>query len=359
MLMINSLPQDAEMVILESIMPTKLLRRKRIRNSFIRCFAIPLISPQRRSGINHINIRLRMHSQTYFSNLRWRPNTSNSKTKSILVCADSEGSLTYWHVTSGKMIHRIIEEDNQILAMDYSADGSYIATGGKDYKIRIYDENTKSVIHTYDPGSWQMPGHTNRIFCLKFLPQDAPYMLMSAGWDGSLHIWDTRQEKHVGSIFGVAASGDSVDYKKGIVLTGSYRNKDQVQLWDFASRQLISTINWTESNSLNELAYVYCVQFSKYADELVASGCSGLNEMRVFDRLYFNKSVGVVQEMKKGCYTLDWANNSNRLVFGGGDSNLQLVEMISNKVPAPAAQENILFSFRQQSHACSLNIYCQ
>ena len=161
-----------------------------------------------------------------------------------------------------------------------------------------------------------------------------PNILLSAGWDGSLHIWDLRMEKHAGSIFGVAASGDAIDYKKGIILTGSYRNKDQVQLWDFGSKALMSVINWTESASLNELAYVYCVQFSKFSDELVAAGCSGLNEMRVFDRVYFNKSIGAVQEMKKGCYTVDWANNSNKIVMGGGDCNLQLHEVTNQKIHA-------------------------
>ncbi len=46
------------------------------------------------------------------TSLRWRPHITGSKTKNILVASNADGGLTYWHVTSGKMLHKITEENN-------------------------------------------------------------------------------------------------------------------------------------------------------------------------------------------------------------------------------------------------------
>jgi WD40 repeat protein len=46
---------------------------------------------------------------------------------------------------TGKQIFETFEEDNYILSVDYKADGSAFATGGKSNIIKIYDEETKKV----------------------------------------------------------------------------------------------------------------------------------------------------------------------------------------------------------------------
>jgi len=40
-------------------------------------------------------------------------------------------------------------------------------------------------------GPQSAPGHSNRIFCVKFHPND-PNVLLSGGWDTTIQIWDTR-----------------------------------------------------------------------------------------------------------------------------------------------------------------------
>ena len=59
---------------------------------------------------------------------------------------------------------------------------------------------------------------------MKFIDENT---LISGGWDNNICIWDRRQGKGVGSIFGANISGDSLDINsKGEILAGSYRNKD-------------------------------------------------------------------------------------------------------------------------------------
>lgn len=104
-------------------------------------------------------------------------------------------------------------------------------------------------------GIWQYPGHSNRIFSVKFSPLD-PNMLVSAGWDNTLYFWDIRDSKSFGSIYGPSVSGDSLDIKGKMILTGSWRSKEQLELWDFQSRKKISDIHWDKGYS-PERAMVY------------------------------------------------------------------------------------------------------
>lgn len=75
------------------------------------------------------------------------------------------------------------------------------------------------------PADWNQPGHSNRIFAVKFLRND-PNMMISGGWDSNVHMWDLREGKSVMGFHGPNISGDSLDIHDGKILTGSYRNKE-------------------------------------------------------------------------------------------------------------------------------------
>lgn len=50
---------------------------------------------------------------------------------------DSNGSVEHWHITSGKCLHAIHNESNQLYALDYRQDGAVFATAGKDCAVRL------------------------------------------------------------------------------------------------------------------------------------------------------------------------------------------------------------------------------
>lgn len=89
------------------------------------------------------------------------------------------------------MLHTIRDDPtNHLYALDYQHDGLAFATAGKDTIIRLYDESTKSIISEFRGGG-SHPGHSNRVFALKF-SKDDPNLLVSGGWDNTLIMWDIR-----------------------------------------------------------------------------------------------------------------------------------------------------------------------
>jgi COMPASS component SWD3 len=120
--------------------------------------------------------------------LRWRPANESigATSSSTILAASGSGTLFQFLAKTGKNIFEKKEEDNYIFALDYNAKGTLFATAGKDCVIRVYDEETKSVKHHLEGVSWHKPGHNNRLFGLRFSPDD-PNVLLSGGWDQNVN----------------------------------------------------------------------------------------------------------------------------------------------------------------------------
>lgn len=52
----------------------------------------------------------------------------------------SDGTVNHWHVTSKKLIHSIIEPDNEVSTIDHQQIGNLFCTAGRDGSVRVYDE---------------------------------------------------------------------------------------------------------------------------------------------------------------------------------------------------------------------------
>ena len=134
---------------------------------------------------------------------------------------NAEGSLLHFHTTSGRLLHKIYDPENQLLTADYKSDGLKFLTGGEDGKVRVYDESTRQLSHTLEGGAGGLPGHMNRVFCAKFVQED-PNLIVSGGWDKNVKVWDLRTSQCVRSIIGPYIAGDSIDVHDGFILTGSH-----------------------------------------------------------------------------------------------------------------------------------------
>jgi WD40 repeat protein len=69
--------------------------------------------------------------------------------------------------------------------LDFSPDGKNFAVAGLDCHVYVYDEHTRTIVTTMRVGGKNLPGHSNRIFCVKYHLQD-PNILLSGGWDRTI-----------------------------------------------------------------------------------------------------------------------------------------------------------------------------
>ena len=95
-------------------------------------------------------------------------------------------------------------------------------------------------------------GHSNRIFCVKFDPND-PNFLASGGWDNTIQIYDIRKRGPVAHMYGPHVCGDAIDFKNDgtTLLTGSYRQTDVLELWDLRNFKKFKTYHWDGPKNLD------------------------------------------------------------------------------------------------------------
>lgn len=261
--------------------------------------------------------------------LRWRPSSAGS-TQNVLLAANADGTVCHWHVTSRKIMHTITEADNQVYALDYAPDGASFATAGKDYAVRVYDENTRQETAKLASGWIGAPsaGHSNRIFSLKFVP-DEPNLLASAGWDNTIQLWDLRQGSPVSSMFGPHVCGDAIDISGHELVSGSWRPTKQLQIWDVRKCELLHDVPFRHAllEAQGEACNVYAAQFSKPSSgrSLIAAGGSGSNELKLFER----ESMQPIGRMRlpRGVYGVDLSHDGTLAAVAGGDCKVRALRV--------------------------------
>ena len=270
-----------------------------------------------------------MRASTYpVTCIRWKPHQEN-KPKNILMSVTADGKITHWHTSSGKALHIMEETDNAIMCMDYSLDGASFATAGNDKLVRLYDDNTKTLLSVMRPGSFSQPGHSNRIFCVNFHKENYN-LLASGGWDNTIQFYDIRQGTIFNSVYGPHICGDAIDMKGDYLLTGSWSVKDQLQIWDLRTFKVVQNISW-EQDKLFFPTYVYSAQFSKrynYKNNLFAIGGSNNPIMRVFENETKEKlPQATTVNLKTSCYSVDFSNAGDLLAFGCGDGAIRILSV--------------------------------
>ncbi|CAD7933904.1 unnamed protein product [Amoebophrya sp. A25] len=144
--------------------------------------------------------------------------------------------------------------------------------GGTDRKVVIYDAKTlqetcclKKSLYLADSFA-----HSNRISAAKFFPDCDGQIYVTGSWDNSVGVWDCRsgkRERFVEESLMLVGSGpEALDVDRNMILTGSYRTRNAVQLFDFGTCKLV------ESIQLNEDMLPYTCQFSRDSKRIFVGG---------------------------------------------------------------------------------------
>lgn len=252
--------------------------------------------------------------------IRFIPNESQDLYS--LAATYSTGYVRFWYITS-KQLGREVKEDVELFCCDFNCDFSKLAMGGDDYKIRVFDVETMTCKSLLSRGESfeKMDGHASRVFSVKYHPNNEN-VLLSAGWDNTVQIWDDREGHAVRRIFGAHVCGDALDMDPVYyhVLTGSWRRDDSLQVWDFDSGRLIKNVPIQNSNSTEkQVCHLYCAKWA--GKDFIACGGSDVNTMKIIEKSSI-QTVAAMDGLSRGCYTLDYAeiNNTHHITCASGNN---------------------------------------
>ena len=247
------------------------------------------------------------------------------------MCAGVDGTITYWNALTGKLLAAIKPEKrySDLLCLDYSKDATRLAAAGRRKAIKIFDDEKHTLITKLRPKGQQRPGHSNRIFSVRF--DETGKLLVSGSWDLTVKVWDVNSGTVVQSIYGPEINGDAVDVyaEKDLIVTGSHRSKEALQLWSLSTGKLIESIEWDPLRR-DDSSLLFSAQFQRPGYRAIAACGSGRNEVRIFERQPdqpFAFTCGVV-DLPAACSSVDFSSKDDLIAVGCCDGVCSLFQRV-------------------------------
>ncbi|BFZ63944.1 cross-pathway control WD-repeat protein cpc2 [Saitoella coloradoensis] len=251
----------------------------------------------------------------------------NSFVSDVVISSDGQYALSaswdktlrLWDLNTGLTTKRFVGHTSDVLSVSFSADNRQIVSGSRDRTIKLWNTlgDCKYTI--------QDQGHTEWVSCVRFSPNPGNPVIVSAGWDKIVKVWDLTKFKlrtnhigHTGYINTVTVSPDGS-------LCASGGKDGTTMLWDLNdSKHLYSLDAGDEINAL---------VFSPNRYWLCAATASSI---KIFDL----ESKSIVDELKPEfigvgkksrepqCLSLAWSADGSTLFAGYSDAKIRVYSVV-------------------------------
>ncbi|KAI9368628.1 WD40-repeat-containing domain protein [Aspergillus egyptiacus] len=105
-------------------------------------------------------------------------------------------SLRLWELSSGQTTRTFVGHTNDVLSVSFSADNRQIVSGSRDRTIKLWNTLGDCKFTITDKG------HTEWVSCVRFSPNPQNPVIVSAGWDKLVKVWELAscrlQTDHIG-----------------------------------------------------------------------------------------------------------------------------------------------------------------
>ena len=143
-----------------------------------------------------------------------------------------------WSRKSGAQTRVISAHPSGVLSVDWSPDGSLIATSGQDHTVRIWDAEAATELFV-------LTGHNGAVNKVRFAPGGEK--VASISLDATVRLWDPRTGKELGTLKNGSGSVDHLAFSPdgSNLVTGGKRGL--IDIWDLRTGRTLRTVKAHDS----------------------------------------------------------------------------------------------------------------
>ena len=220
-----------------------------------------------------------------------------------LALGGKDKAIHLWDIASGRQLPRLVGHTGYVTSIALSQDGRYLASGSVDHTIRVWDTSLGREIRRLD-------GHEDMVNAVAFSPDD--HWLASGGYDRIVRIWDTRSWEPERKLQGHLAEITTVAFSFDGRLLASGGVDKTIRIWD--------TTTWAEPRILNLSSKIEAVVFSP-DNTLLAVGAG--DTIKLFD-VSSGSEIRALQADQGLIRGLAFSPDAQRLASACNDKTIRL-----------------------------------
>jgi len=154
-----------------------------------------------------------------------------------------DGTLRLWDLNTGATTRRFVGHTKDVLSVAFSADNRQIVSGSRDRTINLWNTLGQLKFTIFEPAHKEYAdGHKEWVSCVRFSPNLNTPLIVSAGWDGLVKVWNLDRCKLRTNLIGHKGYVNTVTVSPDGSLCASGGKDGTAMLWDLNDGRHLSSL---------------------------------------------------------------------------------------------------------------------
>ncbi|OMJ74109.1 hypothetical protein SteCoe_27057 [Stentor coeruleus] len=233
-------------------------------------------------------------------------------------------TMRLWDLRAGRTTYRFVGHSKDVLSVTMSPDNRQIISGSRDKTIKLWNTLAECK-YDFEPQN----SHSDWVTCVRFTPTTKDPMIITAGWDNLVKLWDQQTFKHKADLKGHTGCVNTINVSPDGNFCASGGKDCMAMIWQIKDNTLLYQLD-TQSS-------INCLAFSPTRYWLAAATDDGIKVWDLDSKSLINEFTpevfgkdGQTKIKSPSALSVAWSSNGDILYGGFTDGVIRAYAVTQN-----------------------------